>query len=393
MPPMRIPHFDHAATYRRDADATDAAIRRVLERGTPIMGPEVAEFEAAFAALCGVRHAVGVMSGTAAMLIGLKALGVGPGDEVVTVANSDVPTTLAILHAGARPVYAEIDAATYNLDPAALEAVLSPRTKAVLPVHLYGVPADMDPILEVARARGLAVLEDAALATGARYRGRPTGGLGDVGAFSTAPAKVLGGIGSGGVITADDDALHERLLQWRHYGRERSAYPDAAADPAQMPGATVVAGYNERLDTVDAAVLLVRLPRLEGDLAVRRAHHARYVARFAGSAVRVQAAPEGAEPSWRVVVVRVPERDRVYAALRRQGIEVTLPYLPANHLDACTRHLGYRPGDLPLTEAFCDTMLALPSHPFLTADQVDAVADALLDALGPHAEPVTDRRG
>jgi dTDP-4-amino-4,6-dideoxygalactose transaminase len=390
---MRIPHFDHAASYRRDQQATDAAIGRVLERGTPIMGPEVPAFERAFAALCGVRHAVGVMSGTAAMLLGLKALGVGPGDEVVTVANSDVPTTLAILHAGARPVYAEIDRDTFNLDPVGLERYLTPRTKALLPVHLYGVPADMAPIVELASARGVRVLEDAALATGATYRGRPTGALGDVGAFSTAPAKVLGGIGSGGVIVTDDDALHARLLRLRYYGRERSAYPDADADPATMPGATVEIGYNERLDTLQAAVLLVRMQRLPGDLAVRRAHHARYATRFAGTAVRVQAAPAGSEPSWRVVVVRVPDRDRVYAELRRAGIEVTLPYLPANHLDACTRDLGYRRGDLPITEAFCDTMLALPSHPFLSAAQVDEVADALVAALGPHAEPVTDRRG
>ena len=391
--PMRIPHFDHAAYYRRDQDATDAAIRRVLERGTPIMGPEVADFERAFAALCGVRHAVGVMSGTAAMLLGLKALGVGPGDEVVTVANSDVPTTLAILHAGARPVYAEIDPNTFNLDPRSLADVLTPRTKVVLPVHLYGVPADMAPIVEVARAHGVRVLEDAALATGATYRGRPAGSLGDVGAFSTAPAKVLGGIGSGGVITTDDEALHARLLRLRYYGRERSAYPEADADPTAMPGATVEIGYNERLDTVQAAVLLVRMARLQDDLAVRRAHHARYAARFAGSAVRVQAAPADAAPSWRVVVVRVPDRDRVFAELRRAGIEVTLPYLPANHLDACTRDLGYRRGDLPITEAFCDRMLALPSHPFLSSAQVDEVADALLAAIGPHAEPVTDRRG
>lgn len=390
---MRIPHFDHAAAYRRDKDAIDAAIQGVLERGQPIMGPEVAAFEAAFAARCGVRHAVAVMSGTAAMLLGLKALGVGPGDEVVTAANSDVPTTLAILHAGARPVYADVDGATFNLDPEAVAARMTPRTKAVLPVHLYGVPAEMAPIVDVARRHGAAVLEDAALATGARYRGRPIGAWGDAAAFSTAPAKVLGGVGSGGVITTDDDALHARLARLRYYGRERSAYPDADADPDAMPGATVEVGFNERLDTLQAAVLLVRLRRLDDDLAVRRAHHARYAARFAGTAVRVQQAPDGAEPAWRVVVVRVPDRDRVYRELRRAGIEVTLPYLPANHLDACTRPLGYRRGDLPVTEAFCDTMLALPCHPFLDAAQVDEVADALLAALGPHAEPVTDRRG
>lgn len=390
---MRIPHYDHAAAYRRDRDAIDAAIRGVLERGQPIMGPEVAAFEAAFAARCAVRHSVGVMSGTAAMLLGLKALGVGPGDEVVTVANSDVPTTLAILHAGARPVYAEVDASSFNLNPDALEACLTARTKVVLPVHLYGVPAEMVRINEIAAGHGVAVLEDAALATGATYRGRPAGSLGDVAAFSTAPAKVLGGIGSGGVITTDDDELHARLLRLRYYGRERSAYPADDADPTAMPGATLEVGYNERLDTVEAAVLLVRLARLEEDLATRRAHHARYLRQFAETAVHVQTPPDGASPAWRVVVVRVPDRDRVYADLRRAGIEVTLPYLPANHLDACTRDLGYRRGDLPVTEAFCDTMLALPSHPFITGAHVDEVAGALLAALGPHAEPVVDRRG
>jgi dTDP-3-amino-2,3,6-trideoxy-4-keto-D-glucose/dTDP-3-amino-3,4,6-trideoxy-alpha-D-glucose/dTDP-2,6-dideoxy-D-kanosamine transaminase len=390
---MRILHYDHAAYFRRDRDAILAAIERVLERGNPIMGPEVAEFEAAFAALCGVAHAVGTMSGTSAMLLGLKALGVGPGDDVVTVANSDIPTTHAILHAGARPVYADVDPDTFLLDPAALERALTPRTKVVLPVHLYGVVADMDAIGAVARAHGAKVLEDAYLATGASYRGRMAGALGDVGAFSTAPGKMLGGIGSGGVVTTDDDEVHERLGQLRYYGRAKSPYPGAERDVAALPGATVQVGYNERLDTVDAAVLLIRLKRLEGDIAARRARRARYVEHFAGSAVAPQAETPGSASVWRVAVVRVPDRDRVYQTLRRQGIEVTLPYLPANHLDVCTRDLGYRRGDLPATEAFCDEMLALPCHPFLTLEAIDEVAEAVLAAVRAHTSSATVRRG
>ena len=390
---MRILHFDHVACYQRDRAAIDAAIGQVLARGTPIMGPEVAAFEAAFAERCGVRHAVGVMSGSAAMLLGLKALGIGPGDEVITVANSDIPTTQAILHAGARPVYVDVDPHTFNLDPGALEAAITGSTKAVLPVHLYGVPAEMDAIGAIARTHGLRVLEDAALATGASYRGRAVGSLGDAAAFSTAPGKVLGGVGSGGVVTTDDDAVYAKLARLRYYGRERSAYPDPSRDVGELPGSTVEVGYNERLDTIDAAVLLVRLARLSEDLEVRRAHRARYAARFEGTPVVVQHAPEHTEPAWRVVVVRVPQRDVAYATLRRRGIEVTLPYLPANHLDVCTRALGYRRGDLPATEAFCDEMLALPSHPFLSPLQVDEVADAVVAAVSAHEPPSTERRG
>jgi len=390
---FRVPHFDHRANYLRDKEAIDAAIQGVLARGQPVMGPEVARFERAFATLCGVRHAVGVMSGTAALLLALRALGVGPGDDVVTVANSDIPTTHAVLHAGARPVYADVDPDTFDISPRSLAAALTPRTKAVLPVHLYGVPAEMDAVRELARQRGAFVVEDAALATGARYHGRPAGSLGDAGAFSTAPGKILGGVGSGGVVVTDDEEVHERLNRLRYYGRERSPYPsdeEASSDAAPRLHSTVEVGYNERLDTIDAAVLLVRLRRLRGDLEVRRLHRERYAARFRGTAVRVQQATPGSEPSWRVVVVRVPDRDRVYAQLRRAGIEVTLPYLPANHLDGSTRDLGYRRGDLPVTEAVCDTLLALPSHPFLSQDQVDEVAETVLAALGRGAVAVED---
>lgn len=210
--------------------------------------------------------------------------------------------------------------------------------------------------------------------------------------IKTGEDQILGGVGSGGVVVTDDDAVHARLSRLRYYGRERSPYPSEGEgdDGALRMHATVEVGYNERLDTIDAAVLLVRLRRLRDDLEVRRRHRDRYAGRFQGTAVRVQQATPGSEPSWRVVVVRVPDRDRVYAVLRRSGIEVSLPYLPANHLDGSTRNLGYRRGDLPVTEAVCDSLLALPSHPFLSEDQVDEVAEAVLAAVGRGAVAVED---
>lgn len=380
---FHIPHFDHRANYLRDKAAIDAAIQGVLAAGNPIMGPQVAAFEREFARLCGTRHAVGVMSGTSAILLALRAIGVGPGDEVVTVANSDIPTTHAIMHTGAKPVYADIDPHTFNMSTASLAAAITPRTRAVMPVHLYGSPADMGPIVEIARASGARVVEDAALATGARYRGESVGSLGDVGAFSTAPGKILGGIGSGGMITTNDGEINQRLNRLRYYGRERSPYPDRKTESTTLPFmSTVEIGYNERLDTVDAAVLLLRLKRLQADLAVRRSHRERYAQHFRGTSVRMQEALPLSEPTWRVVVIRVAERDRVFADLCESGIEASLPYLPANHLDVSTQSLNYAKGDLPVTEAVCDTLIALPSHQFLSTDQIDKVAETVMRSVG-----------
>lgn len=383
MPP-RVPHFDHAANYARDAEAIDRAVARVLRDGTPVMGPDVPAFEAEFAALCEVRYAKAVMSGSAALLLALRALDLKPGDEVVTAANSDMPTAHAITHAGARVAWADVDPETYNLDPDAVADAIGPRTRAIVPVHLYGVPADMDPLLALAERHGLAVVEDAALATGARYRGRACGSFGHAAAFSTAPGKMLGGICSGGVVTTDDPALAERVESLRHYGRDTPAVPAHRDDGhVPWPPTTAFVGYNERMNTIDAAVLRIRLARLASDIEVRRRHAGRYRAAFAANArIGVQGVPEGAEPVWRVFTVRVPDRDRIYATLRREGYEVTLPYLPANHLDACYRELGYGQGSLPETEAFADELLALPCHPFLADAQVDDLGGRLLDLVG-----------
>jgi dTDP-4-amino-4,6-dideoxygalactose transaminase len=378
---MRIQMFDHVAHYQQDREEIDRAVLEVLASGKLVMGPAVRAFEEAFAAYSGARFAAGVMSGTSALLLALRALDIGPGDEVITPANSDLPTSLAISHAGATPVWAEIDPDSFNLDPAAAEAAITPRTRALLPVHLYGVPAEMTPLLALAERHGLAVVEDAALAAGARYQGRPIGSFGTLSAFSTAPGKILDGIGSGGVICYDDPDVGSRLDSLRHYGRERGPYRDLPQSGPKRPSPTVLVGYNERIDTIDAAVLQVRLTRLDATLARRRAIAARYVERFAGSGVRVQRPPEGSEPSWRMFTVRLPERDRVLDALHERGIESSLAYLPANHLEPVYRDRGFRRGSLPETEAYCDELLALPSHPYLSDADVDEVAATVVELL------------
>jgi dTDP-4-amino-4,6-dideoxygalactose transaminase len=375
---VRVPHFDHAAHYARDKAAIDEAIQRVLAAGTPIMGPSVWEFERAFAAYCDSDYAVGVMSGTAALQLALATLDLQPGDEVITVANSDIPTSHAITHAGATVVWVDIDPHTYNLDPDAFAHAITPRTRAVLPVHLYGVPAQMDRIGQIAETHGLAVVEDAAIATGAIFHGQKVGSLGTLAAFSTAPGKLLGGICSGGMITTSAPELHAKLQTLRYYGRERSAYPH---DGVPWPSGSSEIGYNERLNTIDAAVLLIRLAYLDDDLATRSANAALYRRRFQGTAIRCQAVPAGAVPAWRVFTVRIPNRDRVYAALREQGYEVTLPYLPANHLEKCYAHLGVGRGELPETEAFCDELLALPCHQYLSEEIVEELADKVVGLI------------
>lgn len=374
---MRVLQFDHKANYLRDKAAIDAAVQRVLLEGGPIMGPDVARFEEAFAQLVGSSYAIGVMSGTAALTLAVASLGIRSGDEVITVANSDTPTSHAISLAGATPVWVDIDPDTYNILPGAIVDAITSRTRAILPVHLYGVPVDMDVITAVARDHELAVIEDAALATGALYKGRAAGSLGDVAAFSTAPAKVLGGICSGGVVTTSSVKIFEAISELRHYGRSASPYPDSNPVSAPMPGPTRRIGYNERINTIDAAALLIRMRRLQGDLLKRRENADRYRELLAGTGLKMQRPPIDCAPAWRVFTIRVPDRDRVYKELRSAGYGVSLMYLPPIHLDECYKDLGYPPGSLPNTERFCDELLCLPCHQFVTSEQVEEVAAAV----------------
>jgi dTDP-4-amino-4,6-dideoxygalactose transaminase len=381
MEPMKVRMFDLARHYQRDRSEIDAAIHDVLSSGQPIMGPAVKAFEDDFAHYCGVRHAAGVTSGTSALLVALRALDIGRGDEVITVANSDIPTSHAVTLTGARVVWVDIDPLTWNIDVGAVEAAISPRTKAILPVHLYGTPADMGPLLELADRSGLFVVEDACLAPGAYYRGRRVGSFGTLGAFSTAPGKPLGGVGSGGVVTTDDAGLYERINQLRNYGRERPLYRTYSRREPKPASQTVVVGFNERLDTIDAAVLRIRLRRLDADRRRRAEIAAIYERRLAAAGVRVPRPLSDTAPTWYVYTVGVPDRDRVYTSLVRDGYDVAMYYLPANHLDACYRHLGYRPGSLPVTERFCEELLSLPCHQFLSDEDAEQVAAALIALL------------
>ncbi len=376
---MIVKQMDVAAHYRRDEAEIDAAMQRVMASGQLVVGPDVQAFEREFAESCGARFAAGVTSGTSALLLALRALDVGPGDEVITVVNSDIPTSLAITLTGARVVWVDVEPATWNVDVGRIEDAITPRTKAIVPVHMYGVPADLGGVLEVAERHGLHVVEDACLAPGARCRGRRVGSFGTLGAFSTTSGKPLGGVGSGGVTTTDGETLFERINQLRNYGRERPFDRRFAEGEPKPMSPTVAIGYNERLHTVDAAVLRIRLRHLDEDRARRAEIAATYARLLAEHDVRLPRPPEHVEPTWYVYTIRVcPERsDQVYEVLMRQGIEVARHYLPANHLDECYRYLGYAPGSLPETEAHCDELLSPPCHQYLSDEAVEHVAGAV----------------
>lgn len=347
-------------------DELDAAIRRVLERGWYILGPEVAAFEEEFAAYCGVRYAVGVASGTEALQLALVALGIGPGDEVITVPNAGVPGTAAILLAGARPVFVDVEESSHNLDPAHLEAAITPRTRAVMPVHLYGRPATLTSILEIARRRGLAVVEDCAQAHGARYHGRTVGSLGDLGCFSFYPTKNLGACGDGGMVITDDENLARRLRQLRVYGWTKKYY-------SETPG-----GTNSRLDELQAAILRAKLPHLDEWNRARQERARWYDELLADSPVTPpEPPPPGEEHVYHLYVVRCPRRDALQSHLQRLGIGSDIHYPLPTHLQPAYRHLGYSRGDFPASERLALEVLSLPMYPELTRPEAEAVAAAV----------------
>jgi dTDP-3-amino-3,4,6-trideoxy-alpha-D-glucose transaminase len=366
---MRIPLVDLAAQYRTLAPELEEAARRVLAGTRYILGPEVEAFEREFAAACGVPHAIGVANGTDALAIALRALGVGPGDEVVTVPNTFIATQEAIAHVGAKPVFADVDPATHTLSPAALERALTLRTRAIVPVHLYGHPADMDPVIELARARSVPVLEDAAQAHGARYRGRPVGALGDAAAFSFYPGKNLGAAGDAGAIVTRDPDLASRMRRLRNHGRTQKYVHEEL-------------GWNSRLDELQAALLRVKLPHLPRWNARRRELAARYRERLAGWLPCVAPA-EWAEPAYHLFVIEVGERDALLERLRTAGIEAGVHYPVPLHLQPAGRHLGCARGSFPVSERLAERILSLPLYPEMS----DELQDAVLDALRIHARP------
>jgi len=346
------------------AEAIRVATSRVLERGWYVLGPEVEQFEAAFAAYHGVGHAVGVASGTDAIELALRAAGIGPGDEVITVAHTAVATVCAIERAGARPVLVDIDPVSYTMDASAAAAAIGPRTKAIVPVHLYGHPADMPALATLASQHGLLLVEDCAQAHGARIGKSWVGTLGHLGAFSFYPTKNLGACGDGGAVITRDPQLAVRLRRLRTYGQV-SRYRHAER------------GINSRLDEIQAAILGVKLRRLDEHNAIRRALAARYGRQL--EQVVLPAIRGGAETYhvYHLYVIRHPERDALQARLRERGVETLVHYPVPVHLQDAYADLGYRRGDLPVTERIAGEILSLPMYVGLSMTEVETVAKAV----------------
>ena len=356
-----IPQANPGASYRAHQTEIDAAIRQVLESGWYILGQQVRAFEAEFAAYCRVRHAVGVASGTDALHLALRACGVCPGNEVITVPHTAVATVVAIELAGARPVLVDIEPARYTLDAARLEAAITPRTRAIIPVHLYGCPAELTPILDIARQHGLYVVEDCAQAHGARYRGRLVGSWGHISAFSFYPTKNLGAIGDGGMVVTDDPGLAEKVQLLREYGwQERYV--------------SCFQGLNSRLDEIQAAVLGVKLRYLEAENKARRRLARLYDDLLADSGIVLPVEPTNARHVYHLYVVRHPCRDALRAHLQEHGIGTGIHYSVPVHLQPAYAHLGYGAGDFGVAEAAAREVLSLPLYPELGPEQVSTIA-------------------
>jgi dTDP-4-amino-4,6-dideoxygalactose transaminase len=356
-----IPLGDLRREYERIRPEVDEAIERVLRRGWFILGEEGEAFEAEWAEYCDVAYAVGVGNGTDALQLALRAAGVGPGDEVILPALTAAFTALAVSMVGATPVFADIDAERYTLDPETFEAAISPRTAAVIPVHLYGCPADMEPIVRIARKHGLLVLEDAAQAHGARYQGRRAGGLGDAAAFSFYPSKNLGAYGDAGAIVTGDAALAEKARMLRH-GGQRNRYEHS------------LLGINSRLDEIQAAILRVKLAHLDGWNERRRSLAARYEAGLRDTiGLTLPIAPQDAEQVFHLYVVRTPLRDRLRSYLAGTQVRTSIHYPRGVHLQPAYVSLGYEKGSCPNAETVAEEILSLPLFPQLSNHEVEQV--------------------
>ena len=375
-----VPGVDLRAQYRSIKVDIDEAIRRVIDSGEFECGPELDAFEDAFAQFCGTRYAVAVGSGYAALFLVLKAAGLGPGDEVLTTANTDMATISAISHTGAMPVLVDIDARTHNIDPTLIEAKVTPRTRALMPIHLYGLPADMDPVLEIADRHHLLVIEDAALALGARYKGTRVGGIGHLGCFSFAPNKILGAYGDGGMVTTDDTYLAAQVRLWGSYGEKR-VFERVGPIDLLHPMEHDVEGYHNHLDTLQAAILSAKLPHVEGWIERRQQLAAAYGLALSDLPLETPYAPDGHEPVYRNYVIQIADRDNIRRHLAWRGVSTYLLYVPPVHLQTIFRGRGYRAGDLPVTEEVANRLLCLPIYAELTEDQVAYVGQCLAEVL------------
>lgn len=362
---MNIPFLDLSTPYQELQDELDSAYRRVMESGWYIMGEEVDVFEREFAAYCGVRHCIGVANGLDALHLILRAYGIGDGDEVIIPSNTYIATWLAVSYAGARPTPVEPDPATYNIDPARIESAITARTRAILPVHLYGQTVDMDAILAVARRHNLKVIEDAAQAHGAACKRKQAGALGDAAGWSFYPGKNLGAFGDAGAVTTNNDQLADRIRVLRNYGSRVKYFNE-------------IKGYNSRLDPLQAAFLQVKLKHLD-DWNSRRKNIARqYMEALSGlPELTLPFVPEWADPAWHLFVVRHSKRDTLQKHLRENGIGTLIHYPIPPHLSDAYRDAGYKKGDFPIAEELAQTVLSLPMGPHLAPHQVDQVISAI----------------
>lgn len=365
-----IQFLDLKSIQIAQVDELKAAFSRVIDSGWYILGQELNQFEREYADYCGASHCVGVANGLDALTLSLRALDIGPGDEVIVPSNTYIATWLAVSHVGATPVPVEPVAATANIDPHRLAAALTPRTRAIMPVHLYGQPAEMAPILSFAREHGLKVVEDGAQAHGARYRGQRLGAHGDVVAWSFYPGKNLGALGDGGAITTQDPLIAERIRSLRNYGSRVKYHNDEI-------------GYNSRLDELQAALLRVKLPLLDQFNRQRTAIAELYLAGLQGLGLTLPVIHPDCESAWHLFVIRHPQRDRLAKALAERGIGTMIHYPVPPHLQPAYAGLNLPRGSLPISEALHAEVLSLPMGPTMSLEQAQEVVRALRQVLEP----------
>jgi len=364
---MNVPFIDLQAQYAPIRTEIGEAIQRVLDTSSYILGPSVQAFENDFAAYCGTTEAIGLNSGTTALQLALLAAGVGPGDDVLVPAMTFIATASAVDYVGARAVPVDIDPTTSTMDPARLQAALTPRTKVVMPVHLYGRPADMDPILAFARANGLLVIEDAAQAHGATYKGRPCGSIGDMAGFSFYPGKNLGAYGEGGAVTTSNPAYAKTIRVLRDWGQTEKYHH-------------VLRGFNARMDGIQGAVLGVKLKHLPAWTEGRSRVAAAYRQHLSGHIALVDQPSDDVQSVHHIFGVRVPERARFMAHLRERGIASAIHYPVPVHLQPCFAEWGYTVGHCPVSEALANTQVSLPMYAEMTDAQINAVCHAVIEA-------------
>ena len=366
--------IDLKAQYRKLKSGIDARIQTVLDHGQYILGPEVAELESGLAARTGAKHCISCASGTDALLLAMMALGIGQGDEVITSPFTFFATGEMIALLGAVPVFVDIDPETYNIDPAGIEAVITPRTKAIMPVSLYGQCADFDPINEIAARHGLAVIEDAAQSFGGTYKGRESGNLSTIGCTSFFPSKPLGCYGDGGALFTNDDDLARRMLEMRNHGQDRRYHH-------------ISLGINGRLDTIQAAILLAKLDVFNEELASRQQAAAMYN-NLLRDTVQTPIVRDGYTSPYAQYTIEVDERDTLQRALQQAGIPTAVHYPVPLHLQPVFANLNLNEGSYPRSERAGNRVLSLPMHPYLDADQINQIADAVRHAVA-NMTPVT----